>query len=201
MGVEVRFQAIPEDCELLKRARQDRELAELTQFFDGTDTPLYETRTKSVEIYFINAVKELFTQRPGLVDRYLYAGGRKFDQIIYLLSPAARTEDSKSDHSLIKKAIMGSERLHPEAQATQGRPIGFVPASNVQIIAEFLNSVTFEQFHKHYDPVKMFEMGVYKMHPNDDEEQFKYIWAEFEDIRNIYQAAATHGEAMITVID
>lgn len=198
MGVEAKFQAIPEDCELLKHAREDREIAEMMQFFDmfAKDEGHPET---PLETYFDQSVKELIQLHPGLDKRYFYAGSRTYDAIVYLLSPQRRQEETfESDQSHIKKAIWGSEHLHPEAHATQGIPIGFVPTKEVKVIADFLDSVTYELLHEHYHPAKM---RVYKMRPDDGESRFQVIWAEFEGMRNVYREATAHNEAMITVID
>jgi hypothetical protein len=202
VGFEARYQAIPEDCELLARARKDREIAELMQFFNSF--ALEEVSSESpTRIFFANAVKELMRERPGLIERYLHNRTRGYDRILYLLSPARRARDWKNDQSLIHihKAIRGSERLHPEARATQGHPIGFVPAKDVQLIADYLDIVTYEGLHEHYNPSHMAEMGVYKIWAESDEAVFQSTWEEFTEMRNLYRAAADHNEAVITVID
>ncbi len=201
MGVEARYQAIPEDCKLLARARKDSEIAELMQFFNSFAEGRWEGSETPAQVFVADSVKELIRERPGLAQRYVYAGGRRWDMIIYLLSPARRVGEHESDHSLIFKSIWGSERLHPEARATQGVPIGFVPAQDVRAISDFLDTVTYELLHEHYDPFQMREMAVYKIHPMADETNFQYIWEEFTEMRDLYRAAADHNEAVITVID
>lgn len=203
MGTEARFQAIPEDCELLIRARQDRKIAEYMQFFEsgGTWEPDFWDKPSPDEQYFYDAVQELIRAHPGLEKRYFYAGARTYDAIIYLLSPARREGEWDGDQSLIKKAIWGVELLHPEACAGQGIPIGFVPTADTKTIAGYLDQITREQLHEHYDPQKMYEAGVYKMAPDRDERRFQVIWDEFVGMRDVYRAAADHGEAVITVID
>lgn len=202
MGFEASFQAIPEDCELLKQACQDREIAEHMQFFEQYvrrefPHPLYQQNT----LEFIDAAKALAQAHPGLVERYFYAGARTWDCIIYLLSPERRAGNFKNDRSLINKAIRGTELLHPDAHAVQGIPIGFVPVTEVHAIADFLDNVTKEQLHEFYDPSRMYEMAVYKIHASDDERRFNTIWSEFCGMRDVYRQAALHNEAMITVID
>jgi hypothetical protein len=201
MGKEARYQAIPEDCELLARARKDRETAERIEFFNqwATHPPPPEISPHSVK--FVAAIKTLAQTHPGLIQRYFYAGSRHYDHIIYLLSPTRRRgEFDENDHSLIHKAVYGSERLHPEARATQGVPIGFVPADDVQTIADYLSTITRDTLHEHYDPERMYKAGVYKP-PGLGEASFEVTWQEFEGMRRVYQQAAAHGEAMITVID
>ena len=195
MGVELSLQAIPEDCELLACARQEREIAERTQFFNMyvCDDWIPESL---LERYFSDSVKSLTKIDPDLVHRYAYLGGRKYDAILYLLSPARRSGDYQNDHSLIYKAIKGGERLHPEANATQGHPIGFVPAKDARIIADYLDIITYDRIYEYYVPALM-STRVYKMHPDTD---FQRVWDEFSGISDLYRAAADHGEAVITVI-
>jgi hypothetical protein len=201
VGVEARYQAIPEDCDLLARARKDREIAELMQFFNRFAVDDWAQSDNPTEILFAEFVKELLRKRPGLIDRYLYNVTRGWDRILYLLSPARRAGDWKNDHSFIHKAIRGSERLHPEATATQGFPIGFVPAQDVRAVANFLDIVTYEGLHEHYNPAHMEEMGVYKMWADGGETVFQSTWNEFAAMRDFYRVAADHNEAVITVID
>ena len=204
MGVELRLQAIPGDCELLRKARHDREVAQEMEFFYAWARGIHRTGWKPetpLEIYFFEAVQELIRERPGLIQRYFYDGPRGWEAIIYLLSPESRAGNSKGDNSLVNRAIKGSEPLHPEAYATQGRPIGFVPVQDVRAIADHFDMVTIEQLHKYYNPGTMAEIGVYKMWPDSDETRFQDIWAEFVEIKNLYREAATHNECVITVID
>ena len=109
--------------------------------------------------------------------------------------------DWDNDQSLIHKAIYGTERLHPEANATQGYPIGFVPAYDTHIIAEYLDIVTVDQLHEFYKPEEMDKAEVYKMHATHGEERFHDIWEEFVGMRDVYRGAADHHEAVIVVID
>ncbi len=203
MGREASFQAIPENCELLIRARQDRKIAEDMQFslMEATEEPNPRYERSPEEQYFYDVVQELIRAHPGLEKRYFYAGARTYDAIVYLLSPARREGEWDGDQSLIKKAIYGVELLHPEARATQGVPIVFVSRVDTKIIADYLEQITMEQLHEHYDPQKMYEVGVYKIGPYADVQRFQVIWDEFVGMRDVYRAAADHDEAVITVID
>ncbi len=203
MGREASFQAIPENCELLIRARQDRKIAEDMQFslMEATEEPNPRYERSPEEQYFYDVVQELIRAHPGLEKRYFYAGARTYDAIVYLLSPARREGEWDGDQSFIKKAIYGVELLHPEARATQGVPIGFVSRVDTKIIADYLEQITMEQLHEHYDPQQMYEVGVYKIGPYADEQRFQVIWDEFVGMRDVYRAAADHCEAVITVID
>jgi hypothetical protein len=206
MGKDAQYQAIPEDCELLLRARQDRRWAEELQFFPYHMRISVERRrwTKtSPEV--ANAAAALVQEKPDILERNYVGSSRAYDAIRYLLSSFRRERglwEWEADQSLIRKAIYGAERLHPEAMATQGMPIGFVPAREVVVIAEYLARITAADLREHYDPPLMLERQVYRVHDlTYSEEVFQFIWKEFAGMQNIYQQAAAHGEAMITVID
>jgi hypothetical protein len=203
MGVEASFQAMPENCDLFITARQDRETAEALQFFHQFafeyKTPHPRWDAKWTEIH--RMARKLGAEKPDLINRYFYAGSRTFDAIVYLLSPIRRSVTRHKDTSLIYQAIYGQEPLYPEAHASQGRPIGIVPAAGVLPIAEYLEQISMEVLHQHYNPQHMSDVAVYKMHPNNDEGRFQNIWDEFVGMRNLYRAAAEHNEAVIVIID
>ena len=207
MGVEASFQAIPEDCELLARARRDLGVAELMQFFHNWAVEEYKGRRFDNDpnwLFVFTAAQGLIRKYPGLGQRYYCAWGRKFDAILYLLSPERRAHKTRHsyDGSLIDKAITGCEPLHPMAKAVQGQTIRFVPASDVRLIADYLDGITFEQLCEHYDPDKMEEALVYKIiQIRTREDALRLIWEEFTGMRDLYRAAADHNEAVITVID
>src|ERR1700753_2114848 len=140
MGVEATFQAMPENCELFIAARQDRDIAELMQFFEtyASQENLLRFKEDPKRLEFHTKARKVVSDSPGLLKRYFYAGSRTFDAIVYLLSPIRRSVTHQKDTSLIYQAIYGQEPLHPEAHATQGRPIRLVPAIGVLIIAEYL---------------------------------------------------------------
>jgi hypothetical protein len=202
VGVDLSLQAIPEGCELVIKARINREVAEYLDMFHIFVTGKECLPYDSTAIFVCEAAKALVREHPGLIQRHFReAGRRKWDAILYLLDPECWLNDCGNDKSLVNKAITGSERLHPDATASQGNPIGFVPAHEVRAIVDYFDTVTVEQLHEHYDPDVMWELGVYKMSPGYAEHQFSNIWEEFVGIRDFYREAAAHNEAVITVID
>jgi hypothetical protein len=114
MGKEASFQAMPENCELMIAARQNREIAEQIQRIHNfmTDSVDWFFDPVDVELYY--RVQKILLEHPGLSDRYFYAGRRTFDAIVYLLSPQRRAGQYGDDSSLIRQAIYGTERLHPK---------------------------------------------------------------------------------------
>jgi hypothetical protein len=73
-----------------------------------------------------------------------------------------------------------------------------VTTEKVRVIADYLDSITMEILHEHYDPPTML---AYKMHRDSGESRFQDIWEEFVGMRQVYRAAADHDEAVITVIN
>lgn len=208
MGSEASYQAMPEDCDLFVQARHDPELAWMLTLYHRLSGPHTggPPWREGKEIDFYKQIKLFHSLNPLLRDRHYYAGTRMYDAIHYLLSSSRRALSWNfwlpEDNSLIYKAIYGVERLHPEARAGQGQPIVYVPAPIVIQIAKMLSEVTIEQLHEHYKPVEMDKAGVYKIHSTDDEETFHgSIMEEFSGMREVYNAAAEHHEAMIIEID
>jgi hypothetical protein len=202
MGIEAYYQAMPESCDLFVSAQKDHEIADQIMSFNLYMVQVQKQWPDSPKwVEFYEKSKQAMKEHPGLENRYFCAGGRTFDAIIYLLSPARRSLFAEQDRSLIRIAVRGFEALHPLAQGIQGGPINFVPAPIVPLIAEYLSLIDQDILYEHYDPHWMYESGVYKMHPTDpNNSRFEAIWEEFDGMREVYQGAAHHGEAVITVI-
>src|SRR5258706_3169040 len=123
----VTFQAIPENCELLKQARTNRDIAEYLYFLytlsgpvvENTETDPKQWKHTDAERYFYQAARELFTAEPGLEKRFLYVDGLRWDAIIYLLSDERRNESELYKKSRIYQAFFGSELLNSAAFRTE----------------------------------------------------------------------------------
>src|SRR5579859_2558428 len=167
MGLDLQLRAFPENCELLAKARVNLQIAENMPHFEAFVLrygPFSQEPDNETDRYFMEAARQLVQEYPGLLERRYFNQARAWDRIVYLLSPMRRMPHPPGpDNSLIHQAIRGIERLQPQATAVQGIPIKFVPAKNVKLLAEYLHSVTSEQFHEFYDPVQMEELAVCKM--------------------------------------
>jgi hypothetical protein len=204
LGTEVRLQAVPEKCELLKRARTDPQIAELMASFNRFALGIHHPKWKPSEpeeIYFDQAVHELTQVVPGLSSRFLNTG-RLYDAAIYLLSEKRRAGARlEKDDSLARVAIWGRELLYPRANGIGPYCCGFVPSQDVVAIAEYFESVSFEPFREYYDPAQMEKAGVYKIYSSDDQETLHWIWEEFISIRDFYREVARYHEAVVAVVD
>ncbi|MCR9143606.1 MAG: YfbM family protein [bacterium] len=203
MGVEASYQAIPDPCDLLTAARENLAIAEALLFLKQYARPETLFQESPEDRFVARELKQLLVQFPDLLKEHFYAGGRNFDAIIYLLSAHRREANFENDPSMIYKAVLGSELLHPEAAASQGRPIRFCPAPVVREAAAYLDSVSPEDLREHLDPKAMYAAAVYKSQFgfNNPEEYFADLLDEFHGMRDLYLLAAENGRAMIVSID
>jgi hypothetical protein len=201
MGEEIRFQAIPEDCELLARARQDVEVDSWMEFSFETHVREMPPGWKPLSpehAYVIAALSELVASHLGLLDRSLHTD-RSFDKIVYLLSPARRAGNLDHDDSLIYKAMYGVERLNPNSRGTRNY-VRFSPVSDVHAITAYLDTITYEILREYYNPDHMEQIGVYKMWHGYYEEEVQRAWESFNEITAFYRKASAHNEAVISRI-
>jgi len=82
MGLDMKYQAMPEECDLLKRSRQEPEFANPLEFFSS----IAREGAKSADAVwqdFSTAAQQTIQQYPGLETRYLF-WGRRWDAVYYL---------------------------------------------------------------------------------------------------------------------
>ena len=87
------YQAMPKDCSLLERSRQEPEFGSLLEFFSliadrGT------VFSEEPWVSFAEAAQQAIQQYPGLQSRYL-SWGRCWDKVYYLLSEQRRQGQSQ----------------------------------------------------------------------------------------------------------
>lgn len=201
MGWELSLQAIPEDCELLKLANKDREIAEKLQFIE---IAIDEIEQWLISDYpatklFAKMLLPILETKPRLQSRYFYGGRRCYDIIEYLLCEERRCNDQKhSEQCMIQIAIHGNTAVHPKAKTTQGiSGIQLITTEVVPKVTEYMSQISYEQFKRHWNPTKMLECGVYKISAG----KLQSSWEEFQGIYNLYQQAEKHNEAVIATID
>lgn len=203
MGLDMHYQAMPEHCALLARSRQEPEFGKLLEFFtsiaeealsgdgkykdDPTWTDFTEEVRQSIQLY------------PGIEQRGCYVGCR-WDMLYYLLSNKRRQDEPRDGTSLVEKAIFGGNILHPALTTTIGNPIRYLPPADVHNVVSLLTGVTIEALRVHFNPPAMWEVAVYKIREDEDEEEFRYIQQEFEKLKAFYEQVATHNEGVLTCL-
>jgi hypothetical protein len=86
-------------------------------------------------------------------------------------------------------------------KGTQGFPIRYSSAIEVQEMAGYLLGITTHDLHKAYDPVHMEEQAVYKFSSDRAEREWELICHFFEGLKAFYIEVAAHQEAMLVLTD
>ena len=207
MGLDVNYQAMPANSEVLARSLLDPEFASNLAFFtsyceqlpeelqaeleDCEDYEDYATEY-AVKVEFSKAAHRTCASYPGLEHRCLDLG-RKWDMLCYLLSHERRREKAPDiDDRWVDRAILGGEILHT------GLAFHYLEPCEVSTISERLDGISIEMLHKYWHPQKMSKAGVYKIHPDDSESFFYYVAEEFHKLKTFYQLVKQHGEGIVT---
>jgi hypothetical protein len=203
MGLDMHYQAMPENCSLLARSRQEPLFGELLAFFSSiakkglSGNWTYEGDPTWTD--FAEEVRQTIQLYPGIEQRECYVGCR-WDMLYYLLSNKRRQDEPRDGTSLVEKAIFGGDILHPALTTTIGNPIRYLPPADVHNVVSLFTGVTFEALRVHFNPAAMWEVAVYKIREDEDEDEFRYIQQEFEKLKAFYEQVATHNEGVLTCL-
>ena len=215
MRLDVVYQAMPANCEVLTRSLLDPEfasnLASFTNYCEQLpeevqaeleDYEDYEDYAEeyTVTIEFSKAAYRTCSLYPGLEHRCLHLG-RKWDVLRYLLSHDRRGEKAPDrDDSWVDHAILGGEILHEDKISITGLAFHYLEPYEVSTISERLNGISIEMLHEYWHPQKMSKAGVYKIHSDDSESVFYYVAEDFHKLRTFYQLVRQHQEGVITYL-
>jgi hypothetical protein len=209
MGIEVKLNAFPPQCELLERVRAGEICAEHIQFvwwyfFDRrTSTTRWNdfARGHPDGERFVDLLEIILAQHPGIAERICDLG-KRFQWLEWLLVRCARTED---DRSLAVAAIRGDAQILPGAIAGQGAPICWTLPDRCVLIHRWLESLTTRNLRADYDPVAMERDHLYKWHlykdDADREAVFGQIAEDFSALQRLYREVAARSEAVLVVTD
>ncbi len=202
MGLDMSYQAMPADCGLIERARQDLELGEMLcliplWFRDGQGPR--PGRWAAADALW-RELGELARRHPGLEKRNCYLD-RWWDKLHYLLSANRRGGTCSAADELLDKAIRGGEPVAEHARAPQGQPVRYTGPEEVAAIASVLRGLEIEQLRVHYSPPAMEAAGGYKFLAGRDDRDWEYLPEYFAALRRFYTEVAAHGEGVITCLD
>jgi Domain of unknown function (DUF1877) len=202
MGLDMRYQAIPVDCDLIERAGNDPAIGELL----GSIAFWYQQGGRGRGEWpeadqLWRYLSELALRFPGLNQRNLYLA-REWDRLHYLLSATRRGEKSFEQDRLLDTAIRGGSDIGANALGTQGIPVRYVRPDDVVLIAVVLDSMTNDDLRVHYSSEKMQQSNVYKFWADRaDESEWGHIAKSFEVFRAFYVDVAMHQEGVIACLD
>lgn len=211
MGLDVVYQAMPANCEVMARSLLDPEFASNLAYFASyceqspedlqvelEECEDYEDYAEeyAVTLEFSKAAHRTCATYPGLEHRCLYLG-RKWDMLRYLLSHERRKKAPDRD-SWVDHAILGGEILHEDKISITGRELHYLEPCEVSTISERLNGISIEMLYEYWHPQKMSKAGVYKIHPEDSESVFYYVAEDFHELKTFYQLVGQYKEGVIT---
>jgi hypothetical protein len=203
MGVEMWYQAIPDEGALIELARQDVEIGDIFSLLPSwivQGGPSARRPWPPAERLW-KVVCELAQQHPDLMKRNCYLE-KWWDKLHYLLSPNRRQNPGTGEGMLLDKAVLGDREIAEHVRGSQGAPVKYVAAPEVERIACLLRPMTSEILRVNYAPEKMEAAGVYKFWADRaNESQWDAIASYFEHFRNFYLDAAKHHEGVIVVLD
>ena len=200
MGFETWYQALPDGCELLERAKRDAAFGEFltfpSRFRKAKDCR--EPHWQGEDAEFCFELEKLARAAPGLdarnctLDRY-------YDKIEFLISPARRNPKSK-EFDLGALAVRGTVVLAEHLRGGQGHLLRYNEPAAVLVMAEMLSSISREELRRNYDPAKMAAASVYKSSATAPEEEWSWICEFFDDFSRFYQSAAEHEEGVLVTV-
>lgn len=204
MGLDMSYQAIPADCDLIGRAKREEAIGELLclvpgWFRKGTGPGRPWPEAESLW----RQLCECAALHPGLAKRNYYLD-RWWDKLHFVLSANRRREKGSDVDNLLDKAVRGASEIADHVRATQGAPVKYVAPEEVAMIGALLEPVTAESLRGHFIPAKMDALGVYKfasLTERDHEVEWSHLANCFAEFRTFYLEAARHGEGVIVCLD
>ena len=117
MGLDIHYQAIPESCNLLLRARHEPNFSASLMLFESsaltTQKDLDDHADDQSFVDFVCELRQLLELYPGLERRNLFLG-RRWDMLYYLLSAWRRRSEGRDWSHWVEKALFGGEILNEE---------------------------------------------------------------------------------------
>jgi hypothetical protein len=201
MGQEVHYQAMPSDSRLLELARHKPcGFCEYFEFFRSylRDSPDRLARMSAEDpdfAEFLHEAQLLVEQYPGLERRNLYLD-RRWDKLHYLLSKHIRGLTTRDYSHWTTRAVFGSDIPNE----IFGFYMSYLMPSEIPEIKSQLETVTSEMLRAHWHPPSMKAAYVYKICGDEEDEDFKWVQEDFEQLIAFYELVAGYGEGVLVFI-
>jgi hypothetical protein len=208
MGLELIYQAIPADCELLKIARTDTDLGEQLGLIPYLLRRITQGDEERIEERLLKECRYMLIRWPDLWKRNCYLD-RDWDVLHYLLSSTRRGEPPTADACAIDKAFKAGDLIAPHVVGIQGVPVRYLPADAVRMVARAVEPMTRADLARHYDPARLVAAGVYKFHPDEQlavakagsPSRLDQAAVVFDGFRQFFLEAAARGDQVICCLD
>jgi hypothetical protein len=201
MALTMEYQALPEDCQLLRRARSEPALAEYlwlapTAFQrGGVPTPHRDEPRGYLDLHA--EAKALLADRPDLqsanytLDRYW--------AVVWDLLPERRLDDD-AGAAWTELAVRGGEPIAEHADDPCGGPVRYLTPRQVRDVALNLAALRRDELLVRYDPAEMLGKVYKAQNATPGEEGFEEYWKLILGLRQFYEAAARAGDLVLAIL-
>jgi hypothetical protein len=201
MGLDYRYRAIPRDCPLLELACARRDFGEYLDLFgfrppDQETIAQYSDKPEFSEFHLETARAR--TTNPGIENRMVDIG-RHWDMLYYLLSDARRLGLAEDERDPAYKLILGGKVIDSNVRSMQGIPICYLNPEETQEVFRWLERQPDTILADRWDPRQMAAAGVYKMHPEDDEELLGFLQADLSRLTIFFVAAVANDKGILSI--
>ena len=203
MELDIYYQAMPERCNLPLRSRHEPNFGANLEFLASyavkTQKNLDALTKDQCLVDFVYELRQALKRYPELEHQNLFLG-RRWDMLYYLLSARRRRSEARNWSHWVEKVLFGGEMLNEETQTTIGFPIRYLNSAEVSKVSHNLKATTAAMLYAHWNPQRMSESNVYKLHPNKGEDYFKWIKEDFEQLKRFYASTQARGEGVLTFV-
>ena len=202
MGVEANFQALPADCALLQRAKENAAFAEkLASFSFYARLPAsqidlasqHQWRGDAEFSQFALLLKATVAENPGIESRNCTLD-RRWDIVDFMLRAAY------GDEKWIEHAVKGDPGISPDAKSVQGFPLRFLAPAAVSEVALWFSEIDLNTIRTFWNPSEISHSNLYKSQ-HCKTEDWEWIEHDVENLRSFYAQAARHSEGVLAVYD
>lgn len=206
MGLEMRYQAVPETWKWIPQPQAAGDSSSMFAFLasdpqPAQPAPVWPPRLEtqptvtSAGADFGSELMTLIRSNSGLAQRNCYLG-HHWDILHYLLAARRREGDSGRGVDWASRAIVGGDEL--QGIKFNGTSIFYLPHGELQTTCYQLNQVTAQNLALHYDVQAMIRLGVYSsISLLGKPKVFAELWHAFERLRAFYLDVAAHEEGVI----
>lgn len=200
--VSLYYQAVPEHCRLLAKARRDvsfgsylekcvyiRELGSLKALGIAEDPAFND---------FISEIRGMVEENPWIEERNLNLG-RNWDVLHYLMSDKRRGEDTNGYSDWMERAINGGDVIHEDVKTGSGAAIKYLSPSEVSHISSELSKFPAELLSKNWHPKKLKDSNVYRPIVLDEAQFFDDICRDLMRLQTFYTVVSKYGEGVLTL--
>ncbi|MFI5888515.1 DUF1877 family protein [Actinoplanes sp. NPDC051513] len=199
MGLDFISITVPLDAAPMRMIRTDPGLWELA------DThPPFAFADPDYDVPLPKVSRQLLAVLPPGSGWISHFNGRAFEQAEYLLDPAAyrapRTWEER-ERSMVYRIILGDELFAEHAQSGQGPHWRCSTAAFLTAAVQYIDDLEVDAIRSEFSVAEMARLGVYKVHPeDDDDEAFARVLGYVREFADYCRSAPGRGLDLIITL-